>query len=709
MLVRYINQQQIQVSPSNQQGHAAQLILQLPRQLTPSNLPSGRYQAAIQQDKGQTLLTLLANEQTNGHGEQRLTLTPQQTKQLLSLPPQALFGAANKALPTLQAKVIGVSANKVEVSFSLNGQQQSVQLRTPQAQSFQRGQHVALQLIPAGQDYQVKLLSQANNTQPPSKDTQAPPAPAAMRTNTAASAHNLTATNSAVSAVSKAAVPTAAMTNVQVATQVAKLSSPQAAPILQAVLKNTQLSSHQTVQLTPKPPAMIASLTKLPTAHQQQAISVLQPVLQKLAHAPVVDIKLNPAGNAQVQFSSQDVITKPQHQIPLTSKQAEQMKALDIPLIQAVGNKNTGEKYSLSAQVTYTDSSGRLAESVAKHQTKTDKAQNPLELKLPPTQSQQQATAPQTTKLSPETLEKIQTLLHQKFLGKDSPTVSLQKVDAALTDPLLTKSPELKQLIQDIKPQLEQLKTQGVNQDASRLQQLLNSPINSVTQANLTSPAAPNHLLSGLITLLQLSLSARASRSSNATFERIQSLLPQMIPSLIGNAQAPATRRSLQDFSQLEQKHQLLKELGRLLSGHQFNKLSSAEQSAQGQETLYYVLPNAMAANNKDIELLVKREPEKQGSDKKAAAQKQIWNLTMKLSVGELGELLSKAKLQETSLELSIYASTEALKTKVQEHLPLLKKRFQQLGIQMDKASCQLGRIPGSLQKKPYQIFQTQA
>ena len=165
----------------------------------------------------------------------------------------------------------------------------------------------------------------------------------------------------------------------------------------------------------------------------------------------------------------------------------------------------------------------------------------------------------------------------------------------------------------------------------------------------------------------------------------------------------------MSELSQLEQKHQLMKEIGRLLSGHQTSKLSNAEQMIQGQESFYYNLPSALGGTFKDIELLIKREDGNKEDLSVAEQGNKTWQLTMKLAVGELGELLTKAKLRADTLELNFYASNETVKIQVLNFLPLLRRKLDSLGIEVSKSQCQLGKIPDTLQQRPYHMFQAKA
>jgi hypothetical protein len=153
----------------------------------------------------------------------------------------------------------------------------------------------------------------------------------------------------------------------------------------------------------------------------------------------------------------------------------------------------------------------------------------------------------------------------------------------------------------------------------------------------------------------------------------------------------------------------LMKEIGRLLSGHQTSKLSNAEQMIQGQETFYYNLPSALGGTFKDIELLIKREENDKENTSVDEQGNKTWQLTMKFAVGDLGELLTKAKLKADTLEINFYASNETVKIQVMNYLPLLRRKLDSLGIEVSKSQCQLGKIPDTLQQRPHHMFQAKA
>ena len=290
--------------------------------------------------------------------------------------------------------------------------------------------------------------------------------------------------------------------------------------------------------------------------------------------------------------------------------------------------------------------------------------------------------------------------------------MTLQSIEKALSDVEFFKGSNeqsSKQIIAQVLQQIKQALPQGKEQDANQIRQLLTAPALNLSALQMINPTASQGFMSGLVTLLQMSLSARLSRDRSSRAEHITSTLNDVLGNNTSKVKPKVTSKAMGELSQLEQKHQLMKEISRLFSGHQTNKLSNAEQMIQGQETFYYNLPSVLGGAIKDVELLIKREENTQenaSADKKA---NKTWQLTMKLSVGELGELLTKAKLRSDTLEINFYASNETVKIQVMNYLPLLRKKLDSLGIEVSKSHCQLGKIPDTLQPRPYHMFQAKA
>jgi hypothetical protein len=310
-----------------------------------------------------------------------------------------------------------------------------------------------------------------------------------------------------------------------------------------------------------------------------------------------------------------------------------------------------------------------------------------------------------------EQINLVQSLLRIVQAKAETPAITLQLIEKALVDTEFfkgTTEQSSKQLVEQTIQQIKQALPQGKEQDVNQIRQLLTSPALNLSALQMISPTSSQGFMSGLVTLLQVSLSARLARNQSSRSEHITATLNEML-SGTSKVKTSVTPKAMNEISQLEQKHQLMKEIGRLLSGHQTNKLSSAEQVIQGQETFYYNLPSALGGTFKDIELLIKREENDKENTSVDEQGNKTWQLTMKFAVGDLGELLTKAKLKSDTLEINFYASNETVKIQVMNYLPLLRRKLDSLGIEVSKSQCLLGKIPDTLQQRPHHMFQAKA
>jgi hypothetical protein len=311
----------------------------------------------------------------------------------------------------------------------------------------------------------------------------------------------------------------------------------------------------------------------------------------------------------------------------------------------------------------------------------------------------------------PQQTNLVQSLLRIVQAKAEAPAITLQSIEKALVDVEFFKGAtehSSKQLIEQVLHQIKQALPQGKEQDANQIRQLLTTPALHLSALQMITPSSNQGFMSGLVTLLQMSLSARLARNQSGRAAHITETLNNVLGA-VSKVKSSVTPRAMVDLLQLDQKHQLIKEIGRLLSGHQTSKLANAEQMIQGQETFYYNLPSALGGNLKDVELLIKREENDKENASTQDQNNKTWQLTMKLAVGELGELLTKAKLRSDTLEINFYASNEDVKIQVMNYLPLLRRKFDSLGIEVSKSQCQLGKIPDTLQQRPYHMFQAKA
>jgi hypothetical protein len=264
-------------------------------------------------------------------------------------------------------------------------------------------------------------------------------------------------------------------------------------------------------------------------------------------------------------------------------------------------------------------------------------------------------------------------------------------------------SPETQTLLRNIR---EQLPTTQPAIDARAIQQLVGAPLNNAP-LNALSPVAASSFLSGLVTLLQVSLASKLQRQSNKQASKVQDQIPDIIKTIVPNIKSTQSAKLLQDFRQFDAKHTLSAEVAKMLFSHQNHKLNSIESSLHGQDQLYYALPNIFNKNADDIELLVKRETRQDNSENSNEGDSS-WYLTMKLDVGPLGQILAKTQLTDDEIKLQLYTSTTELKNKALDMLPYLQRRLSALGINLIEKSCQLGKIPKQLKSEHYHVFETQ-
>ena len=321
-------------------------------------------------------------------------------------------------------------------------------------------------------------------------------------------------------------------------------------------------------------------------------------------------------------------------------------------------------------------------------------------------------------------LNQIQPLLRVLQARADSPATAMNAIMNALNSlktlddgPISLYINELGKLISgETSP-----KTAGDNiasPTPQELKQLLTSSPLSVSSQSLspvaTSAGQQSSMIAGLMGMIQVSLASRMARQQPEQLERLAQLLTPSTALTSGaksatkSAKAQASK-SLSDILSIDGKHQLLKNLDKLVSSHQFNRLSNMESQLSGQEGFYYVLPLGNQQQKKDAELLIKREPEKEAQQEQQKSSGNYWALTMKLPIGEIGEMLAKAKLSGSNVELDFYTSNQQTKELVFNFIPLLKRRFKQVGIEIDKCQCQLGRIPDALKQRPYSVFEAKA
>ena len=244
---------------------------------------------------------------------------------------------------------------------------------------------------------------------------------------------------------------------------------------------------------------------------------------------------------------------------------------------------------------------------------------------------------------------------------------------------------------------------QGLSQ---RLQQLISTQALVTTPINLTSPVNASSFVQGLVALIQLALSGRAMQRQPGLKTQIDAPDSIVSKTLANMGVTAQPSRVSQDMNQLDGRQQLLSQLKTLLSSHQQNKIANVDSRIQGQDSFYYVLPS-LSQHQSPPELLIKREQGGQNNKHAQAGQRSLWNITMKLDIGDSGQVLAKSKIDKSTITLDLYASSDEVLKRIGDTLPYLQKRLTSLGLVVENTSYQRGHIPDTLNSRPHQIFET--
>lgn len=252
-----------------------------------------------------------------------------------------------------------------------------------------------------------------------------------------------------------------------------------------------------------------------------------------------------------------------------------------------------------------------------------------------------------------------------------------------------------KVIVDDSLPSVEQIKSLlSENVTANLIAQNINQPGAIVSQSALVN---------GLVLMLQASLQAKLAALQPNLNSQLLAVSAALQTAPAKSKTVANNNKLMQDLHKLDPRGNIIKEINKVLSQHNIQKLNSAEASIQGQDTFYYTLPNLFSHQHQDTEIVIKRE-QQQNQEAKQALQ-QAWQLNMRLDIGELGEVLAKVKLLGNAVDLNLYASSQTLKNQIMDYLPFLNQRLIDLGLNV-KPQCFLGKIPKTLLKTDYQVVQ---
>jgi hypothetical protein len=606
------------------------------------------------------------------------------------------------ATDIIKAKTTSVPNLQNILRISLTDQRPPIEVSLPikQLNQFTVGEKITLTIAPRGNNWLITILQNKLASQLP------PLVPQTANV-------NATSTGTGATFNSHMRVPK---------DQQIILSPLLATPIIKASLRGSNPSKPVNLELPIKP--VFKQLTK--TNREQN-----QELIQKLQALPIdkLTLQIKPSGDINLLLQN----SKPVANIVITKEISQALAPLRLPNQHAIIKLlnlpiDTQKQIQTSHQVSPSGASGASQNSVTENKLRTNvpsvdgnvspeirlsmkKAEANLLTAVQEKPFAQSVISPSLLASKVEKTNLVQSLLRVVQAKAETPAITLQSLEKALVDVEFFKGAteeSSKQLVERVFQQIKYALPQGKEQDVNHIRQLLTTPALNLSALQMISPTSSQGFMSGLVTLLQMSLSARLTRNQSSRTEHILSILNGVL-SGTSKVKPNMTPKAMGELSQLEQKHQLMKEIGRLLSGHQFNKLTNAEQMIQGQEIFYYNLPSAMGGIFKDVELLIKREEEHKEKPSPDEQNNKTWQLTMKLSVGELGELLTKAKLRGDTLDINFYASNETVKNQIMNYLPLLRRKLDSLGIEVSKSQCQLGKIPDTLQQRPHHVFKAKA
>jgi hypothetical protein len=692
-----------------------QSLLRLPaKQLLPSSLQSNFDITSKLPSLSATILSILPKEQ-------------------LSTAPSSQNDKLRSTLTPVEANNLKNTHQQNTLKIGLINQNPPVELSLPvkQLNQFTLGEKVSISITPKGNNWQLTVIHNQkdglNTAQSGTGDNVQLRSRVATDSLGIGSAKITTPLVQQVLQSSLTATPNSHNSESKFPKDLTNVLIPKlAAPIIKASLQEANMAKPRYFELPIKP--VLQQFSKNHPIQNQE-------LLQKLQAMPIDKISLQIKPNGEFELLLQNI--KPVASVTVSKELAQALTPLKLPNHQAVikqfdllteSNKqqqpNQAELPTRTQKSTAEVTLNTLADNKLKPIVPPIDGNKSLDFKVSMKDAEsnllaalqdkpmvQSVITPSLLANKSAQLNLVQSLLRIVQAKAETPAIPLQSVERALVDVEFFKGvTELpgKQLVEQVLQQIKQALPQGKEQDVNQIRQLITSPALNLSALQMINPISGQGFMSGLVTLLQMSLSARLSRNQSSRVEQITSTLNNVL-SGSGGGKSKVNTRAMGEMAQLEQKHQLMREIGRLLSAHQTSKLSNAEQMIQGQENFYYNLPSALGGTFKDIELLIKREDNHKENSTDDEKSNKTWQLTMKLAVGELGELLTKAKLREDTLEINFYASNESVKIQVMNFLPLLRRKFDSLGIDVSKSHCQLGKIPDTLQQRPYHMFQAKA
>lgn len=228
---------------------------------------------------------------------------------------------------------------------------------------------------------------------------------------------------------------------------------------------------------------------------------------------------------------------------------------------------------------------------------------------------------------------------------------------------------------------------------------MLNTMRNQIANVQPTAQSPHSTLLSGLTTLVQISLANKlqsvlgASATKTAAQEHLQQLIT---PHLAAIANTVNQRANTRVSDNTDSTSELLQGISRLLKSHSLQQVVNQEWQIQHPDTQYFTLPNFLSGSKQPIQLLIKEESSSTtDSDIQQIGNK--WHISLQFDIPEQGKLLTKAILQDKTIQINLYGSSKALLDNINQHKSALEQRLVNLGFDIRSQDAYQGVIHDSL------------
>lgn len=223
----------------------------------------------------------------------------------------------------------------------------------------------------------------------------------------------------------------------------------------------------------------------------------------------------------------------------------------------------------------------------------------------------------------------------------------------------------------------------------------------------LLSPTQVVEQLQAALQFNPLQAQPNMATSAGTLAVAIQLLLGHLLRKPLTTNKDSATQRLAQTIGQLDpqQTQALLRALGSHSSALQLAQLQNADNAGVQQQWLIPLALHQQQETRLSQILIEEKTAENHNKD----AKNKFWQLTMKFDLGNTGQLMAVAKLQQNDVQLQFYTNEPQALRQAEKFLPLLTERCLAQGVNVSKAQCQLGKIPETLGNRRTSLISTKA